>query len=97
MTVHEFPQRPRPIDRDLLDRVRASFSAEPLTREALLAGPIEAIREPGPWVASGDLADALERLAAITHALQGPGRVNLADGLYAIAVIVDSICRKDAG
>jgi hypothetical protein len=96
VTVHEFPRRPRPIDREMLGRFRATFTAEPLTREALLAGPIDAIREPGPWVATGDLADALERLVAIGQALQGPGRVNLADGAYAIAVIIDAVLRKDA-
>lgn len=97
MTVYEFPRRPRPIDREMLDRLRATLTAEPLTREALLAGLIDAIREPGPWVADGDIADALERLVAIGHELQGPGRVSLEDGVYAIAVIIDSIVRKDAG
>lgn len=95
MTVHQFPHEARPIDDEMLARLRATLTAEPLTREALLAGPIDAIREPGPWVASGRLTDRLERLVAIGQALQGPGRVNLADGVYAIAVIIDDIVRQD--
>lgn len=74
-----------------------SLIAGVLSRAELESGPVDAIRQMGPLCATGTLAEKLDRVEAIVHALSGPGRVYLVDGVeVAIALLKDILISASA-
>src|SRR3546814_5262413 len=92
--VRQFPTKP--LSAADLAEFRATLTAKPLTRDQIANGPIDLIDQPGPYVADpdGPLSDELCRLRAIVAALLGPGRVQLADGVYVCAQILERIAAR---
>lgn len=82
---------PRPITGDEMAELLSASRTGLLSREDLLTGPLDEIWVRGPLVATGDLADRLLRVSAIVHAMEGPGRVGVSDGVHAAITLLEEI------